>query len=59
MPTLGQEHIHLITANHTGMTEMRGEGDPRIEHAALDLGGEFFALFDASAEETNSGFEGG
>lgn len=56
---LGQKHLDLIPTDHTRMAEVRGEGDPRIEHAALNLGGEFFALFDAAAEEVHARFQGG
>lgn len=59
VPAPGQKHVDLIPTDHTRMTEMRGEGDLRIEHAALNLGSEFFALFDAAAEEVDSRFQGG
>jgi hypothetical protein len=33
------------------MAEVRGERDRGVVHAALDFGGEFFALFDAGAAQ--------
>jgi hypothetical protein len=52
MPTLRQQNLNPLPVLNTRMAEMRRVPDTRgLHHAPLDLGGEFFALFDACAEE--------
>jgi hypothetical protein len=57
MPAPRQQHLNLVATHNTSMTKMGREGHFRIEHATFNLRGEFFALFDARAEEVDFCFE--
>lgn len=57
MPALREQDIRNIAGRNARVTEVRGKADRRVEQAALDFGGELFALFDARAQEVDSCFE--
>ena len=53
-----QEDVNDIAANDTGVAEVGRELDSWIQHTALDFRGEFLALLDSCAEQTDFCFQG-
>jgi hypothetical protein len=55
MSTRRKQNLNPLPILNTSMAEMRRKANGRIlDHATLDLGSEFFSLFDARAEERDS-----
>jgi hypothetical protein len=55
MATRRKQNFNSLPTLNTSMTEMRRKANGRVlDHATLDLGGKFFSLFDARAEQRDS-----